>query len=355
MSLRTRLIIGYGYLIVLLLVATASGAISFYWVNDSISEMATRYSAQSSEAINAYRALDRQQTRIIEALAEGRRLSEGWLETSDGEITSFLESLSKEQMPADADLSPSQLLASFERYQRRRKTVIAEPIKSTLGDYRTKLQAQQEEIKGGLLDVFQARQKSLRSIGEEGETIAQRAGIWLGFLATFGLISLMLMTRQLQRYLLGPLQEMKTVTDAVSQGATKRRIQIRRNDELGQLAECYNRAVDQRQELEQEMLGRLNQERQLLVGMLELESASHAIFSLSGRLVASSWEIGRTRQKGISDWIRQTGRDKLRGFESGSDERPDAVIEADDVYLKIELLSVHGVRPIGWYVRRLQQ
>jgi hypothetical protein len=65
--------------------------------------------------------------------------------------------------------------------------------------------------------------------------------------------------------------------------------------------------------------------------------------------------MGRSRQKGISDWIRQTGRDKLRGFESGSDERPDAVIEADDVYLKIELLSVHGVRPIGWYVRRLHQ
>lgn len=100
----------------------------------------------------------------------------------------------------------------------------------------------------------------------------------------------------LGRSVLDRLSELASVAAAIATGDRQRRATSTHHDELGSVGEQLNAVLERLAEMEGSTAGRLNQERQLTLALLDELSAPAAIVSLTGAVVASRLSVERTRQ-----------------------------------------------------------
>jgi HAMP domain-containing protein len=185
-----------------------------------------------------------------------------------------------------------------------------------------------------------AREAALRSAG------------WLGVLVGIALLSLVGLSRSLQRHFLSRLSRLERAMAAIAEGEESRRVREEGSDELSLIARQFNRLLDRRQELSAASDGRVARERRVVLGLLEALGEGAALYALSGALMASASESPRFESE-VADWIASEGRKLVERWGSTASGAPPTgrVDLSSGGYAAVRLLAGGRRRAgVGWLV-----
>lgn len=352
MTLRIRLLLGYGYLVALLLLAVGGAMLGFLNLSDGI-DLVLEENLKSIEAsMRMSEALERQDSATLAALIEGQTE----LEEMEGFEKDFQEGLAIAEGNVTEEAEKPVVVSigqHFAEYREARDELLIEQPAQPLAEYNRRVFPLFAAVKGDVLQLLAINQDAMVEADRAARATAVRNGAWLGFLATVALVSLVLLSRALQRRVLSRLAELKEGMAAITYGDPTRRVREEGDDELAAIARHFNRLLDQRQELESRLEGRLAQERRLVLGLMAHLGPGAALHDLSGERLAGGRVPGGgsgKRQGGVEAWIREEGRGLL--VESAGYGEPVAreVDLGGGRRATVHLLTAGAGRPVGWLV-----
>ena len=290
MALRTRLLLGYGYLVVLLLLSAGTAAHGFYALSKGI-EVVLADNYESVDASMAMvEALERQDSMVLTLLID-RAADREPLTTSE---RSFERALARVEANVTSE-NERPIIAEAKRaygtYDRAREAILAPAGGSGLSDYHARVLPAFLAVKELVWRLAEVNQQAMLAADERSRHKAIRNGIWLGALVVVALASLVLLARWLQRGFLDRLAELQRAADAIAGGDEQRRVLDTGQDELGRLAMRLNEALDARDAARREVQGRVNLMRDLVAALLPLTTDGVALFGTDGRRLST----GRTR------------------------------------------------------------
>lgn len=344
MTLRARLLLGYGYLVGLLLVAVGSATLGFFHLSAGIEVVLEDNFRSIQAAMTMIETLERQDSATLAALIEGRT------ETRDMELheEAFREAVAEAADNVTEDEEPGVLAAireEFAAYRAARDRLLAARLERPLAAYNREVFPRFAAVKSHVLRLLAINQEAMIRTDREVREAAVQSGTWLGFLAVVALLSFVFLSRMMQSRILGRLDRLRDGIAAVAAGR-RRRLREEGEDELALIARNVNRLLDRYDELKGRSQGRLAQERRLVLGLLGASKEAEALFSLSGELLAGGLE-DRELEGRVVEWIREEGRGRAEAA------RPTrATVGAGGEEVAVDLVIAPGDRPAGWLVRR---
>ena len=295
MTLRTRILLGYGYLIGLLLLSVSVAAINSQRVAGNAKQILDRNIQGLGEAIEMLAQLERQDSETLLGLlnpAAGTRLEEA--ETAFEVALVAADATSKTSIDDEDRNVLTILREEFDEYRRARSELLSRVYDDPLAaaeDYTRVTQKAFLELREEVSDYVTAKAEALKLANDAASRSAIEGAVLLGVLVTIALLSLGFLSRSLQRDVLGRLTEVGHVTEAIAAGDRRRRVRDFYQDELGLVARQLNAALDRQHELESQMQGRLLEQRRVLVGLLNQWPTPAAMIGIDGELVASTLTV----------------------------------------------------------------
>lgn len=350
MTLRVRLLLGYGYLIGLLVVTAVSALLGFLRLSESVDVVLEDNYATIRASLDMLEALERQDSATLAALLEGAAGDEmgsheeaflAALGAAEGNVT---EQAERPALTALREL--------FDAYRGEREALIAERPERPLRAYNERVFPAFLEVKHKVLQLLEINQQAMIEADRRAKATAVQNGAWLGFLVAVALVSLVFLSRALQRGLLARLDALRRGMAAIAGGDARRRLRADGQDELGRLGRHFNDLLDRLQATEARYQGRLAQERRAVLGLVEaLGGDGVAVYDASGRLLASGGPNDDEPPGAVRRWIEERGGGD--GEAAGEGERLDAgEVEAGDAVWRLERLTTARGRPTGWLARR---
>lgn len=342
MTLRVRLLLGYGYLVALLLLGAGSAVLGFLYLSAGI-EVVLEENFQSIEAAMAMiDSLERQDSATLAALMEGRSRVAGVEDQElafEQALAAAVENVTEEEEPE----AIARIRSAFADYRSARDRLLGARAERPLAAYEREVFPRFSEVKAAVVDLLTVNQRAMFEADRRARQAAIRSGTWLGLLVVVALISLVFLSRAMQRHILLRIERLVSGMAAITAG--HRRLREEGNDELTRIAHQVNRLLDQYDELRGHSQARVAQERRLVQALVEGAGPRAALFGLSGDLLAGQVSTPGLEER-LAEWIREEGR---RRAEAG--EPFATTLEADGAEARIELLIAPGTRPAGWLVR----
>ncbi len=339
MTLRTRILLGYGFLVSLLVASAFGAALGFHQLGSSIGRVLADNVA-SMEAVTAMlEALERQDSAVLAAL-----LGEGPAEITASE-SAFRSALARARANITLPEEPA-ILADIETrfvaYQAARDTLLATRPQRPLAGYEAETYPRFEAVKTRVLDLLEANHRAMVEADRDAQRSATRRAILHGVLVTVALLALGLVSRAMGRDILEPLTELRNVAQAIADGDRRRRsASATRTDELGVVARQLNSMLDAQQELDGRMQGLLGQQRLLVLGLLGELPEPAVVVALDGLVVASSTDEAAIRA------VEAAAR-HLKGQPTHEDAPRQVEIAGAGRMVTFRLLRASGGRPTGW-------
>lgn len=345
MTLRARLLLGYGYLVGLLLFTAGSATLSFLHLSAGIEVVLDENFRSIRSAMAMIEALERQDSATLAALIEGQHEIVDMASHEE----SFRDALEEAAGNVTEEDEPETLAAirqHYAAYREARSALFAELPERPLTAYNQQVFPRFSEVKHDVIRLLDINQRAMFRADRQARETAVQSSTWLGFMVVVALVSLVFLSRAMQRRILSRLARLRSGMFAISTDL-QGRLREEGNDELAMIARHLNRLLDQNEELKARNQGRVAEERRLVLGLLGACGEGAALFTLSGDLVAGTVE-DRSVEGVVSDWIQGAGR---RHAEAA---RPLAKrIETEDGAgaIEVELLLAPGERPVGWIAR----
>ncbi len=295
MTLRTRILLGYGYLIGLLLLSVSVAAVNSQRVAGNSKQVLERNIRNLTHAITMIEKLERQDSETLLALLQpttGTSLDDAE-RAFDAALTSA-DDLSKTNVDDEDRPTLAAVRTNFEEYRKARAELLSRVYDDPLTaaeDYRGATQKALLLLKAELDDYVTRKTESLKQANDEASRSALEGAVLLGVMVTVALLSLGFLSRSLQRDVLGRLTEVGHVTEAIAAGDRRRRVRDFYQDELGLVARQLNAALDRQQELESQMQGRLLEQRRVLVGLMFQWPTPAGMIGIDGEIVASTLNV----------------------------------------------------------------
>lgn len=350
MNLRTRFLVGYGYLVVLLLIMAASAAVGSQLITSHVERMINENAQGVQRAVRILETLERNDSAVLSYLLGS--------EEADEEVTAYedeLERLIQEAMTESNTPEITLVLARMgellRSYQQERVVLFTQD--RTQGGYtapQEEMNVLFRELKDSVYLLLELHYDRTWQAGEDARQLSQGVLLWIGFMVVLALISMGFVTRFLQDKFLRRLVEASRVVSQISAGDTSRRLPAEINDELGALARQLNSTLDKQVETQEGAQARVLHQRQLVLALLPHLSQYTAILGPDGDLVASRCpERMLERLPPIADWIRKVGRERIVKQESleGIEESFEAPGKPT---LHVRLLLAPVDRPVGWLI-----
>jgi HAMP domain-containing protein len=291
MLLRTRILLGYGYLIGLLLLSVSVAALNSSRVAGNARQIRERNIDSLTLAVQMLEKLERQDSETLLGLlhpTQGTRLDEADLAFE----TALDEAYRVDSAGGNADADAlTDLKAKFAAYRQVRSELLTRQHEDALAaaqEYAGDTNAAFLALKTSVDAYFAGKRDALKLANEEASRTALEGAVLLGVMVTLALLSLGFLSRSLQRDVLGRLLEVGHVTEAIAAGDRRRRVRDFYHDELGLVARQLNAALDRQHELESQMQGRLLEQRRGLVGLLNQWPTPAAMIGIDGEVVAST-------------------------------------------------------------------
>lgn len=352
MKLRTRLLLGYGYMAVLVLLTAGGAAFGFFSISEAIDRILSENFRSVTASVEMMEALEHQNTMTMSALLTRENIEEGLLLSDQTFYAALGRAEANATIEGEAELL-EEVRANYAGYVEVRNATLsqrhAQPLRAfSEAIFPSYIQARQQTFE--LLD--RNHQAIIEADRNARMTALQTAG-WLGLLVTVALVSMVFLARALQSKILLRLEELNEVAEAILVGEHWRRFDMRENDELGVVSRQLNAALDARDELQAEMRGRINQQKQLVLGLIWGLPGERMLVGLDSHLIASTWTVEHHEVvEATLGWVRERRREILEDFRQTHEP---AVIEAqfEGVNVEIRLLATQDGRPVGWLVQRM--
>lgn len=336
MTLRVRLLLGYGYLVALLLLASGSAMLTFLGLSERFDAVLEEDFTGIQAAMDMLDSLERQDSVTLGALLEPDTRSE--MAEFKTKFDAALEAL--EGHGESETLLLSGLRTAYDEYSRARDDLVAAQPQTPLAAYREEVLPRFQKVKSLARELLALHQRDLIDAGHYARETAIQSSAWIGFLVTVALVSLIFLSRALQGRLLARLLELREATRAIAAGDSRRRLRTAGKDELTVISRDINEILDRLQASEVRAQTRITQDRRLLNALVKHFGPRAALFSASGSRVAGELDGDFELEHEIAAWIRAADADA----EATPPTAPDG--------LAIERLRGLDDRTIGWLARQ---
>jgi HAMP domain-containing protein len=337
MTIRTRLLLGYCYLVALLVVSAGSAAVGFHGLGREVGRILRENYASVAAAQQMGEALERQDGLVLLGLLAPGDPRTG-LETADREFASAFELARKNLTEPGEDELVGRLEAAHAAYQKSRAALLQAIGPEGLAAYRAATQPRLQEVRTLTRSLRILNEQAMRRTDEEMRGRALRASAWLSLLVLLAVVSMAWLARRLQRDFLERLGHLSTFARAIAAGEHRRRVPVGESDELGLVARLLNATLDDRDAVRAELGGQLGLRRELVVGLLGAAGKGAVLLGLDGEFLAgappdSAWLAE------LQAWVRGAGRAVAAA----------PLVEAPDA--RAQLLRSADGRPVGWLAR----
>lgn len=332
MDLRTRILVGYGYLVSLVVISAIAAALGFHHLGSRLSEVLDANFASVRWSMEMVEALERQDSALLSALL-GDEGSNQDISDSD---SAFLAALGKARANVTEDRETdviNEVDEAYQAYRQARIRLLSEPHDRPLAAYETEAFPQFDAVKRSVVELLNVNHQAMIAADNEARIEAGRRAAAHGLVVVLALLSFAWLSRALRRDVLVRLTNLKSVAGSMASGDTDRRADATRPDELGLLAEQLNKLLDREAELRGRMDARLAASRALVLGLLQEIAKPSVLFAPDGRVVAST----------AADPEVKTAREVLKRVRSG-DVPDEAAFDVNELYAE--------TRPVGWLATR---
>ncbi len=338
MSLRTRILLGYWYLVALLVVGAVAAALGFHRLGSSIGTVLEDNFDSVRSSMLMLDALERQDSAVL-ALLLGNQGSAALLEDAGRTFARAVRAARDNvTIPEEAPVL-DEIERRYVRYTEARTRLLQEVRERPLQAYEEETFPRFIEVKDTVFGLLELNHRAMIEADKQAQRSARLRALGHGSLVLVALLSLVVLSQALGRSVLDRLSDLASVAAAIAAGDRLRRATAIPRDELGSVAEQLNAVLDRLAEMEGSATGRLNQDRQLTLALLNELPMSAAIVSLTGAVVASTLSVGRTQE------VEAAAR-RLPSPDVGQPE--DSTVTVEDVGVSFRLLRASGVRAIGW-------
>ncbi len=344
MTLRLRLLLGYGYLVALLLLAAGSSMLGFLYLSASIEIVLEENLASIGSAMTMIDALERQDSATLAGLLERGEGEDGDLPLLDTAFEQALDEASTNVTEEGESEILAQIRGEFARYRQARDGLLGTQPPSPLAAYNREVFPRFAAVKGAVIDLLALNQQAMFDADRDARQRAVQNGTWLGFLVVIGLVSLVFLSRAMQRRILRPIDRLVRGIDALGTGH-RRLHEEGDGDEITRISRQVNRLLDRLDELRSQSQGRLAYERRIVQGLVASE-AGIALYSPVGDLLAGE-PLPAGLGERIAAWIGEEGRRRVEAV-----DREAVVVEAGGEAAELTLVVAPGERPVAWLVRR---
>ncbi len=351
MSLRTRLLLGYGYLVLLIVLAAGGAAVGFFDLSRGIDRLLQENVRSLTAATNMLVALERQDSATLAALVQPGVEPE-IREDLDEADAAFADALAAAKGNITIEGEEKLLVEidkDYEEYVELREILLARRLDNPLAAYDSDVHPTFNEVKESVLEVLTMNRTAMVEADQQARQTAMQNGVWLGILVTIALLSLVFLSRALRKFLIARLTYFQQVSEAIAQGDNKRRLKIGYDDELGSIARYFNAAIDAQEHLRAEAQGKLNQQRQILLGALEQLGEPVTLVGLDGSVIASTMDsdtldcvLAQRR------WVQTEGRELKDEYVEGDDPPEGVAVAEEGEEVRFRLLVAHQKRVVGW-------
>lgn len=343
MKLHTRILLGYGYLVGLLVLSAVGATVGFQDLGAEIGTVLEENFESVRSSMRMLEALERQDSAVLALLLEEEEESRLDLEESEEAFTVALDRARANITIEEEVEILDDIDTRFRRYRVARDALLESPPDRPLRQYEERTFPAFDAAKRRVFDLLDVNHRAMVAADRQAQRAATaRAGMH-GLLVAIALVSLAPLSSFMNRNVLARLDELGEVAGAIAAGERHRRVTVTTHDELGMVGVQLNAVLDHQRALEAEMQGQLAGQRQLLIGLLDALPGGGAVVSRSGRVVASR--------------LADHDTDRLRALapevaEREPDEDGSLVLEDGHGAFRLEMLEVDVRRPVGWLARR---
>jgi methyl-accepting chemotaxis protein len=337
MSLRARILLGYWYLVALLVVSAVAAALGFHRLGSNIGTVLEDNFDSVRSSMLMLDALERQDSAVL-ALLLGDQRSGALLDDAEQTFARAVRAARDNvTIPEEAPVL-DEIERRYVRYAEARTRLLQEVRDRPLQAYEEEAFPRFMEVKDTVFGLLDLNHRAMIEADKRAQRTARLRALGHGSLVLVALLSLVFLSQALGRSVLDRLSDLASVAAAIATGDRLRRATAIPRDELGSVAEQLNAVLDRLAEMEGSAAGRLNQERLLTLALLNELPMSAAIVSLAGAVVASSLSAGRTRE------VEAAAR-RLPSLEVHQPE--ESTVTVEDIGVSFRLLRASGVRALG--------
>jgi HAMP domain-containing protein len=339
MNLRSRLLLGYGYLVVLLILGAAAAALGFHHLGRSIGRILDENFQSVDASMTMLHALERQDSALLASLLEEAGATRQ-IASSERDFQDALEAARRNVTIASERAILDDVEGRYDVFRRHRDELLDDVPDRPLQAYEAAAYPAFESVKESVLDLLEVNHRAMIEADRRARASAQVRALVHGGLVVIALVSLVVIARLLGRDLLDRLLELRAVARALASGDQTRRATVVRDDELGHVARQLNRLLDREAAIEGELASRLQALRWLVLGLLGVLDHPAAVISPSGDLLAS----------GLADNVTpivEEAAGRLAGSQSNGDGAELSVVVGSRTVRLRRLTATHG-RLVGW-------
>lgn len=350
MRLRNRLVLGYAYLVALLLVAAGSAMIGFFNLSAGIDTILKDNVRSIQASTRMLAALERQDSASLAELLGGTsRLAE---------MQKFERDFDQALVDAEENITEpeeTQILSNvrklYDVYRSLRATAMRADPGRPLGGYGEKVLPAFNAVRAEVLRLLDVNHAAMVRADGRAKEDALRNGLALGLLVAVALLTSALLSRGMQRQILQRLDELKGSMEAIVARDPDRRLNPRGEDELADIARHFNALLDANAKLRAGSESRLALERRISLALLARFGSGTAILSLTGEQIAGDPQFTDDEtETALEEWARTEGRKICDALprQGRSNGEPPRLTHAG---CSLELLLAPGGRPAGWLVQ----
>ncbi len=283
MRIKTRILLGYVYLVGLLLAAAVGASVGFYRLSSQLSEAIENGSVGTGPEIELLQALEMEHDLLVESIPGGEE-NRAAFEAARADFRANLETLQGTSRAEERDLL-RKVAADNEDFER----VCDEFFSSDdRGSYHETVFPAFVELRSDVMRLIDLTEENLMRAEERLRIEARRRAMGYAVLVIIALLSLVVISRVLQETVLDRLDELRRVVRAIGRGDLRLRASVRYRDELGLVAERINDLLDQWQEAQRRATGDVAAQNQLILAVVERWPEPVAIVRRDGRLLVST-------------------------------------------------------------------
>jgi methyl-accepting chemotaxis protein len=352
MSVRAKLLVGYGYLFILLLVTVGSAAWGFSILGRGIDRILHENFESVSASMAMMEALERQDSLTLASLLDPTGQEAG-LAASERDFDAALARVRANITMEEERPIIERVESKYKRYRESRKQLMdsrpAQPLAAYWQNTFPPFDAAKREVQA----LIDANRRAMHDADRQARETATASAAWTGLLVVVTLVSVALLYRWLQRDILLQLDQAQDVADAIAAGDRTRRIPTRGGDGLGRLGRSLNAVLDRQASVEAQLSGLVAHSGRLLLGLLGHLPGEHGLLGLDGRVVCahpSTQDTERLRQ--VADRLLAAHKGIENDGEAISRSHEFEVVLSDGTRAACHLLAtgLHRERPVGWLV-----